>query len=141
MASHSHRTSTRPSLYPSLRPSLLPSLRPSIPCAAFVTATLLVGCGASEEDRPSSPDSLSGNSLTPSATEEETETVDDTAAEEEQEVVDYGDLGGSDCDSYAIRQCSIDLGTYNGVHSCVQGVQYCTDGRWGACQEGSMEDQ
>lgn len=99
-----------------------------------MTASLLWGCGSADADRAAPADSTTPtDSLFPPA-------PDDDIADAE-ETVDAGDLAGVECDTYAIRQCSVDLGTYNGVHSCASGVQYCVDGEWGPCEEGSMEDQ
>lgn len=39
------------------------------------------------------------------------------------------------CTGGASRECSIDLGTVDGVHSCFVGEQHCDDGTWGPCVE------
>lgn len=108
------------------------SFRPSLPCCAVMTASLLWGCGSSEGDRASPATS-------PQPTDSQVPAPDDAGGT--LETVDNGDLVGVECEGEAVSQCSVDLGTYNGVHSCATGVQFCTEGRWGPCEEGSMEDQ
>ena len=44
-----------------------------------------------------------------------------------------GDSGTSGCASFETRECTIDLGTTNGVHNCAKGTQVCEDGVWTAC--------
>jgi hypothetical protein len=41
--------------------------------------------------------------------------------------------GGAACGPNEKRNCSIDRGTFMGIHDCAAGTQYCEDGRWGVC--------
>ncbi|HKQ69951.1 MAG TPA: hypothetical protein VJT73_11460 [Polyangiaceae bacterium] len=46
--------------------------------------------------------------------------------------------GGSTtvCSSGETRECTIDRGTFKGIHDCVKGTQACgDDGQWAACIE------
>lgn len=46
--------------------------------------------------------------------------------------------GGSsaECEDGDTRECTVDLGVHNGVHSCLVGVQECVDGEWDVCVAG-----
>jgi hypothetical protein len=70
----------------------------------------VLGCGSSEETTSRRPWSATGGSSS-------TAPIEDTLA----------------CADGAIRKCSVDLGTYNNVHSCFVGCQFCQDGSWGDC--------
>lgn len=55
--------------------------------------------------------------------------------------VTIGEGGGDAADACdeegAFEDCSVDLGTANGVHTCVRGERRCRGGTWGPC-EGSL---
>jgi hypothetical protein len=46
-----------------------------------------------------------------------------------------GQVDGAACEDGTIRDCSVDLGTFEGVHSCFSGQQLCHCAAWGPCVE------
>jgi hypothetical protein len=44
------------------------------------------------------------------------------------------------CPDGRVRDCTVDLGTYNGVHSCFTGQQRCYCGEWGPCVDPELLD-
>jgi hypothetical protein len=49
-----------------------------------------------------------------------------------------GQLDNGACPDGAVRDCSVDLGTFNGVHSCFKGQQLCHCTAWGPCVEAAV---
>ena len=48
-----------------------------------------------------------------------------------------GDGGAGACNEGDKRACHVTLGQHEGVLSCFVGLQFCTDGAWGECGDGS----
>lgn len=94
-----------------------PSFR-AVAATIALAGAFLAGCGGSPESRPV-----------------ETVPVQDSIVPIDDPVVptDATDLAGEPCEDAASRECVIDLGEYNGVHSCFVGVQDCEKGEWGPC--------
>ncbi len=46
----------------------------------------------------------------------------------------FGGASGGECEPGEVEDCSVELGTHNGVHSCVTGERVCRGGAWGACE-------
>jgi hypothetical protein len=39
----------------------------------------------------------------------------------------------TNCEPFAVRECGIELGTFQGQTNCARGTQICENGTWGAC--------
>lgn len=39
------------------------------------------------------------------------------------------------CEEGQVRECTIDLGTNGGIHSCFTGLQHCGQDGWSACMD------
>ncbi|MFO0587221.1 MAG: hypothetical protein U0441_06775 [Polyangiaceae bacterium] len=53
--------------------------------------------------------------------------------------------GGTDdsdapCEDGAVKECQVVLGEHEGVVTCFEGEQKCTDGKWGDCDEPEDDD-
>ena len=42
-------------------------------------------------------------------------------------------LSGTTCESWAVRECGVELGTHDGLVECARGTQICDSGHWGYC--------
>ena len=77
-----------------------------IACASLLA--LVNGCSSAHEARPGADDGLSTR---PAGSASSTTT----------------------CESWAVRECGIELGTHDGVVECARGTQICDSGHWGSC--------
>jgi hypothetical protein len=85
----------------------------------LAAAALVAACGGgSDSPRRAGAGRVTGSAGTTSATGGAGGQVDDAA-----------------CEDGTIRDCSVDLGTFDGVHSCFSGQQLCHCAAWGPCVE------
>jgi hypothetical protein len=94
-------------------------------CSAFVvtSAAGLIGCGDEEgpKPRPIGGIDLGGAGGAPSTGS--------------GDLGGFGGMGGgpTGCVEGTQKHCKVYVGENNGVKTCFEGVQYCTNGAWGIC--------
>jgi hypothetical protein len=49
--------------------------------------------------------------------------------------------GGGPCVEGTTRECHVTLGEHEGVLSCFDGVEHCTEGAWGPCGDGTISSR
>jgi hypothetical protein len=84
----------------------------------LVLTTAWLACGSSDNATGSGgglPEAVPGDASIGDAVERDT------------------DLDVHVCNDDASVECTIDLGTHNGVHDCAKGSQTCKNGKWSAC--------